>query len=78
MASNKVKFDSQGRVTIPKELRAGFGEEETFVARLEGGAIVLEPRTALLRKMQERYKGDASLVEELRLLRRQESVQDEA
>ncbi len=72
-----IKFDSQGRITIPKELRAGFSKGETFVARLEDGALVLEPKTALLRKMQERYKGDTSLVEELRLLRRQESARDE-
>ncbi len=77
MAFSKVKFDSQGRITIPKELRAGFSKEETFVARLENGALVLEPRTTLLKKMQERYKGDGSLVEELRLLRRQESARDE-
>lgn len=73
MAFNPVKFDNQGRVTIPKELRKGFSDEEIFLARLENGAIVLEARTALLEKMQERYKGDTSLVAELRLLRRQES-----
>lgn len=74
-----VRMDTQGRVVIPSGLRRslGFSEGTELVARVEGEALVLEPRDAVLRRLKERYKNvEVSLATELLDERRAEAARE--
>lgn len=71
-----VKFDSQGRALIPKGIRDALhiANGDEVVAWLEDGRLVLEPRKALLERLQDRYADlGASLADELIEERREEA-----
>lgn len=71
-----IRFDAQGRALVPKgmrdALRIANGDE--VVAWLEDGRLVLEPRKALLERLQNRYADlEVSLADELIEERREEA-----
>lgn len=75
---------SNGRLVVPAELRRHLGLEGggTLVARVEGGRIVLEPYSAVVRRVQgyfSRFKDPGrSLVDELIADRRAEAAREDA
>ena len=80
-AKQKIRFDTQGRALVPKALREELGVQggDEVVAWVEGGRLVLEPRTALLTRLQERYRDvEGSLADELIRERRAEAAREEA
>lgn len=68
-----------GRVLIPADIRAALGLKAggKIVARVEGGALVIEPLDAAIRRVQQMMKPYAlpgeSLVDELIADRRREA-----
>ena len=71
-----IRFDAQGRALIPKGMRDALHIEngDEVVAWLEGGRLVLEPRKALLERLQNRYADlEVSLADELIEERREEA-----
>lgn len=76
----RVRFDSQGRALIPKAFREAIGVKGggEVVAWLEDGRLVLEPRAALLERLQARYLDvEGSMAEELIRERREEAAREE-
>lgn len=78
MTSIPVKVGPKGRVVVPASIRRELGVEEgtELLARVEGDGIVLEPRTAAIRRIQELFAHvprDVSLVDELIAERREEA-----
>ena len=74
--SQNIRFDAQGRALIPKGMRDALHIEngDEVVAWLEGGRLVLEPRKALLKRLQNRYADlGVSLADELIEERREEA-----
>ena len=74
--SQSVRFDAQGRALIPKSMRDALhiANGDEVVAWLEDGRLVLEPRKALLERLQSRYADLAgSLADELIEARREEA-----
>lgn len=71
----KVRFDTQGRALIPKAVREELGVKngDEVVGRLENGALVLEPRSVLLERVQAKYAGETDSVVSLRELRTQDA-----
>ncbi len=55
--SQNIRFDAQGRALIPKSMRdaLSIANGDEVVAWLEEGRLVLEPRKALLERLQDRY-----------------------
>jgi AbrB family looped-hinge helix DNA binding protein len=77
-----VKVGPKGRVVVPAPIRRQLGIEEgtELLARIEGDGIVLEPRTAALRRLQALFAHiprDVSLVDELLAERREEARREE-
>ena len=74
-----VKVGPKGRVVVPAPIRRELGIEEgtELMARVEGEGIVLEPRSAAIRRLQELVTAvvprDVSLVDELIAERREEA-----
>jgi len=71
-----IKFDPQGRALIPKGMRDALhiANGDEVVAWLEEGRLVLEPRKALLKRLQSRYADlEVSLADELIEERREEA-----
>lgn len=71
-----IKFDAQGRALIPKKLRdvLGLSSDNEVVGWLDEGRLVLEPRQALLERLQNRYADlEVSLADELIEERREEA-----
>ncbi len=74
-----IRFDAQGRALIPKDIRTALhiknGDE--VVGWVEEGRLVLEPRQALLARLQARYTGiEGSMVDELIEERREEAQRE--
>lgn len=78
MAAIRVRVGPKGRVVVPAPIRQALGIEEgtELMARIEGDGIVLEPRSAALRRLQALFAHiprDVSLVDELIAERREEA-----
>lgn len=79
MTAIPVKVGPKGRVVVPAQIRRELGIEEgtELLARVEGEGIVLEPRSAAIRRLQELVTSvvprDVSLVDELIAERREEA-----
>lgn len=79
-----VKVGPKGRVVIPAPIRRELGIEEgtELLARVEGDGLVLEPRSAAVRRLQELVTSvvprDVSLVDELIAERRDEARREQA
>jgi AbrB family looped-hinge helix DNA binding protein len=78
MRSLQVVVGAKGRVVVPAPLRRALGLDEgsVLLARAEGDRLVLEPRSAAIRRLQERaaaVPSSVSLVEELIAERRREA-----
>lgn len=77
-----VQVGAKGRVVLPAAIRHALGLEEgsELLARLDGDAIVLEPRTAAVERLQALVRGGrrgrSDLVDELLAERRAESRRD--
>jgi AbrB family looped-hinge helix DNA binding protein len=74
-----IRFDTQGRALIPKPLRDAMGVKsgDEVVAWLEDGRLVLESRSTLLKRLQDRYADvEGSLADELIAERREEAARD--
>jgi AbrB family looped-hinge helix DNA binding protein len=74
----EVRIGRQGRLVVPAPLRRRLGIEagDVLVARAEDGRLVLEPRDAILARLQRRFAkipADVSLVDELLAERRAEA-----
>lgn len=82
MSRSKTQIGAHGRVVIPAELRRELKLEagDELLARSDGERIVLEPRDALLRRIQAEYRaaaGDRRLVDELIADRRRAAEREE-
>lgn len=76
-----TKMGPDGRVLVPVQLRRELELEPgaALVARAEGGRLVLEPREAILRRLQDRFghiPDEVSLADELLADRRAEAERD--
>lgn len=74
--TQNIRFDAQGRALIPKGMRdtLSIANGDEVVAWLEDGRLVLEPRKALLERLQNRYADlEVSLADELIEERRDEA-----
>ncbi len=74
--TQNIRFDAQGRALIPKGMRDALhiSNGDEVVAWLEDGRLVLEPRKALLERLQNRYANlEVSLADELIEERREEA-----
>jgi AbrB family looped-hinge helix DNA binding protein len=74
----RVTVGPKGRVVVPAPIRRELGIEEgtELMARVEGDGIVLEPRSAAIRRLQAllaHIPRDVSLVDELIAERREEA-----
>ncbi len=75
---NLVRVGPQGRVVIPAHIREALGiiPEQTLVARIENGRLVLETREQALSRLQDTFvkaSQGVSVVEELLAERREEA-----
>jgi AbrB family looped-hinge helix DNA binding protein len=82
MTAIPVKVGPKGRVVVPAPIRRELGIEEgtELMARVEGDGIVLEPRSAAIRRLQALFAHiprDVSLVDELIAERREEARREE-
>lgn len=82
VANAKTQMGAHGRVVIPAELRRELALEpgDELLATSDGERIVLEPRGALLRRVQAEFRaaaGDRSLVDELIAERRRAAAREE-
>ena len=82
MAAIPVKVGPKGRVVVPAPIRRELGIEEgtELMARVEGDGIILEPRSAAIRRLQALFAHiprDVSLVDELIAERRGEARREE-
>ena len=84
MAALPVRVGPKGRVVVPAPIRKQLGLEEgtELMARVEGDGIVLEPRSAAIRRLQAHVREvvpeGVSLVDELIAERREEARREEA
>jgi AbrB family looped-hinge helix DNA binding protein len=83
MTAIPVKVGPKGRVVVPAPIRRELGIEEgtELLARVEGDGIVLEPRSAAVKRIQALFAHiprDVSLVDELIAERRQEAGREAA
>lgn len=80
--SMPVQVGPAGRVVIPARMRRelGVSEGDRLSARIEGGALILEPPVAAIRRIQDRLAGTVSpghsVVDELIAERHAEARQD--
>lgn len=82
MTAIRVRVGPKGRVVVPAPIRQALGIEEgtELMARIEGDGIVLEPRSAAIRRLQALFAHiprDVSLVDELIAERREEARREE-
>lgn len=82
MAHGITKLSRQGRIVIPASVRKELGLEpgEELVVRAKDGAVELQRRDELLRRIQAEWKSTAKgrdLVDELIAERRREAARDE-
>jgi bifunctional DNA-binding transcriptional regulator/antitoxin component of YhaV-PrlF toxin-antitoxin module len=74
----RLRVGTQGRIVLPRGLREELGAEEgaVYAARVEDGALILEPPERVLRRLQDRASAaspsDVSWVDELIAERRHE------
>jgi len=77
--AHHIRMDAQGRVVIPSGLRRslGFSGSAELLVRVEGGALILESRDAVLRRLKARYQNvGGGLADELLAERRQEAARE--
>ncbi len=50
----EIRLGTQGRMVLPRQVREELGAEEgaVYVARVEDGALVLEPRERILARLR--------------------------
>ena len=80
---SSVRVGPQGRLVIPVHLRRALDIHpgQTLVARAEDGRLVLEPREAIIARLQSRFQSippEVSLVDELIAERRMEGGRESA
>ena len=71
-----VRISGQGRLVVPAELRraVGIAGEDDLVAYVDGGALVLKRRQAVLEELWAMFPaGEGSLADELVAERREEA-----
>ena len=79
MEGFRIRIGPKGRIVVPAELRRQLAMEEgaEVVARAEEGRLVVEPRSAALRRLRAAVRvavsTDVSLVDELLAARRTEA-----
>lgn len=84
MNARTIQVGAKGRVVLPAPIRHALGLEEgsELLARVDGDAIVLEPRSAAVGRLQalvrDGRRGRRSLVDELLSERRAESRREPA
>lgn len=67
----RLRIGTQGRIVLPRELHEELGAEEgaVYAARVEDGALILEPPDRILSRLRARIDEavppDVSLVDEL-------------
>lgn len=79
--SNEVLVDTQGRLVIPAALRKALDLKpgDRLVARKDGDSLVLEPRKAVVKRLQARFghiPPEVSLADELISERRVEATKE--
>ena len=80
-SSNEVQLGAQGRLVIPAHLRKALDLKpgDRLLARREGESIVLERRSSLVKRLQERFAhipSEVSLADELIAERRAEAERE--
>ncbi len=83
LASNEVLVGAQGRLVIPAYLRKALQikQGDRLLARQEDGALVLERREAIGKRLQDRFRhipSGVSLADELISERRAEAAKEAA
>ena len=81
-ASNEIQLGPQGRLVVPAALRRQLGIEpgERLLIRVKDGALILEPRAVVVRRLRDRFRkvGRAiSLADALIAERRVEAASEE-
>ena len=81
-ASNEIQLGPQGRLVVPAALRRQLGIEpgERLLIRVKDGALILEPRAVVVRRLRDRFRkvGRAiSLADALIAERRVEAAREE-
>ena len=74
----EVQLGAQGRIVVPATLRKDMGLKpgDRLIARREGDCLILEPRSVIRNRLQQRFStvpGQANLVDELIAERRREA-----
>lgn len=56
--SNEIQIGPQGRLVVPAALRRELGLQpgERLLARVKDGALILEPRSVVERRLRERFR----------------------
>jgi AbrB family looped-hinge helix DNA binding protein len=80
--SNEIQIGPQGRLVVPAALRRKLGLHpgERLLIRVKDGALILEPRQVVERRLRERFRTvdpHVSLVDALISERRAEAARDE-
>lgn len=80
-SSNEVQIGAQGRLVIPAALRKALNLRpgDRLVARKVGDSLVLEPKEAIAKRLQDRFRHipkEVSLVDELIAERRAEAAKE--
>ena len=79
--SNEIQIGAQGRLVIPAALRKALQLKsgDRLLARQDGEALVLERRSAVEKRLQDRFRHiprEVSLVDELIAERRAEAAKE--
>jgi AbrB family looped-hinge helix DNA binding protein len=82
MADAVVRMGPQGRIVVPAELRRRLGLDEgsTMAASTEGGRLILEPRSVVLKRLRSRFSDvppSTRLADELVADRREEAQRED-
>ena len=56
--SNEIQIGAQGRLVVPAALRRELGLQpgERLLARVKDGALILEPRQVVERRLRDRFR----------------------
>ena len=81
--SNEIQIGPQGRLVVPAALRRELGLHpgERLLARVKDGALILEPRQVVERRLRERFREvspQVSLADALIEERRAEAAREAA
>lgn len=82
-SNNEIQIGRQGRLVVPAALRRelGISPGERLLIRVKDGALILEPRHVVERRLRERFRKvgpNVSLVDALIAERRVEAAREES